>query len=269
MPEADGVPLGARNQNERDRLHQTCGDPQTTARRKWPVELGAPIFGMTRGAMDHRMANNRHRRTRRSLSIVGPLAAGLILLAGCASSPSGRAGAASAQVCPKAEYKIGPGDQLDIFVFNEKDLSGVVPVRPDGYISMPLISRLAAAGKTPSELAGEIQKRLGEYLRAPQVNVIVTHFVGMLDEQIRVVGQGVEKPIALPYKSGTKVMDVVIQAGQLAPYASLNHARIERKEPQGKKEIRVRLGDLLNRGDERQNLAMCPGDVLVIPQSMF
>ena len=218
--------------------------------------------------MDHRMANNQHPRTRRYLSIIGPLAAGVVLLAGCASTPS-RAGAASAQACPNAEYKIGPGDELNIFVFNEKDLSGVVPVRPDGYISMPLISRLTAAGKTPSELASEIQQRLGEYLRAPQVNVIVTHFVGMLDEQIRVVGQGVEKPVALPYKSGTKVMDVVIQAGQLAPYASLNHARIERKEPQGKKEIRVRLGDLLNRGDERQNLALCPGDVLVIPQSMF
>src|SRR5215469_17702846 len=142
--------------------------------------------------MDHRMPKNQHRRTRSYRSVTAAIATGLLLLAGCASTPSGApkgpSGAASDTVstdlCPKAEYKIGPGDELEIFVFNEKDLSGPVPVRPDGFISMPLISRLSASGKTPSELATEIEKRLGDYLRAPQVNVIVTHFVGTLDEQI-------------------------------------------------------------------------------------
>ncbi len=183
-------------------------------------------------------------------------------------SPSGTP--ASSEACPKSEYKIGPGDELDIFVFNEKELSGDVPVRPDGFISMPLIDRMPATGKTPSELARAIEERLKQYLRSPKVNVIVTHFVGMLAEQIQIVGQGVEKPLALPYKNGTKVMDVVIQAGALSPYASLNHARIVRKAADGKlTEIRVRLGDLLNKGDISQNKDMCPGDVLVIPESMF
>lgn len=208
--------------------------------------------------------------------LVTALIAGSVLISGCASRPAGASSAltgskaAASEVCPKSEYKIGPGDELNIFVFNEKDLSGTVPVRPDGYISMPLIDRITASGKTPSELAHEIEQRLGDYLRAPQVNVIVTHFVGTLEEQIQVVGQGVLKPIALPYKRGTKVMDVVIQAGALSQYASLNRARIIRKGPDGKEtEIRVRLGDLLNKGDTRQNEDMCPGDVLVIPQTMF
>ena len=205
------------------------------------------------------------------------LFAGALLLLGCQSVPTSSAksasdppGSASAEDCPKSEYKVGPGDELNIFVFNEKDLSGPVPVRPDGFISMPLIDRIPASGKTPTELSRDIEQKLKEYVRAPQVNVIVTRFVGTLDEQIRVVGQGIDKPVALPYRHGTKVMDVVIQAGTLAPYASLNRARIERRAPDGKpQEIRVRLGDLINRGDQRQNVPMCPGDVLVIPQSMF
>lgn len=213
--------------------------------------------------------NNRNWRPW-SLSIASLLLAGSIILSGCASAPGGEAAQAAADTCPKNEYRIGPGDELDIFVYNEKELSGPVPVRPDGYISMPLIDRIAASGKTPSELARAIAHQLTEYLRAPQVNVIVTRFVGTLQEQIRVVGEGVQKPLALPYKRGTKVLDVVIQAGALSQYASLNHARILRKEPGGKDtEIRVRLGDLMNRGDMRQNKYMCPGDVLVIPQSMF
>lgn len=211
--------------------------------------------------------NNRNWRFG-SWSIASVLLAGSIILSGCASTAAG--GGDAVGVCPKSEYRIGPGDELDIFVYNEKELSGPVPVRPDGYISMPLIDRIPASGKTPSELAREIEHQLAEYLRAPQVNVIVTHFVGTLQQQIRVVGQGVQKPTALPYKSGTKVLDVVIQAGALSQYASLNHARIMRKEPDGKEtDIPVKLGDLLNKGDLRQNKYMCPGDVLVVPQSMF
>jgi len=195
-----------------------------------------------------------------------------MLLTGCTSTPSRTAqdSGSDSDLCPKAEYKVGPGDELNVFVFNEKDLSGSVPVRPDGFISMPLIDRIAASGKTPSELSRDIEQKLKDYVRAPQVNVIVTHFVGTLDEQIRVVGQGIDRPVALPYRRGIKVMDVVIQAGTLAPYASLNRARIVRKAPDGKEsKIRVRLGDLINHGDQKQNLPMCPGDVLVVPQSMF
>lgn len=222
-------------------------------------------------------ASNRSRRSCPSW-IAAALLASSIVLSACASTPArdvdarsgGRTGVTAPEVCSKSEYKIGPGDELEIFVFNEKELSGAVPVRPDGYISMPLIDRIEASGETPSELAAQIEKRLSEYLRSPQVSVIVTHFVGTLSEQIQVVGQGVVKPMALPYKRGTKVMDVVIQAGALTPYASLNRARIVRRGADGKeREIRVRLGDLLNKGDTRQNKDMCPGDVLVIPESMF
>lgn len=249
-----------------------------------PVICGKATTACEQGALVDAMALERTKpqamriNTRsglcRSLAATA-LIAGSILLAGCASTPTtGATGTghtkAASDVCPKSEYKIGPGDELDIFVFDEKELSGPVPVRPDGFISMPLIDRIQASGKTPTQLARAIEKELAEYLRSPKVNVIVTHFVGTLAEQIQVVGQGVQKPAALPYRRGTKVMDVVIQAGALAPYASLNHARIIRREPNGKQlEIRVRLGDLLNKGDTRQNKDMCPGDVLVIPESMF
>ena len=219
------------------------------------------------------MRMNKQSRRSRLSSLPSVLLAGsvLLLLSACASTSggAGRAGTA-VDVCPRSEYRIGPGDELNIFVYNEKELSGPVPVRPDGYISMPLIDRIAASGKTPTELAHDIEHRLAEYLRAPQVNVIVTNFVGTLQEQIRIVGQGVQKPVALPYKRGTKVLDVVIQAGALSQYASLNRARIIRREPNGKEiEIHVKLGDLMNGGDLKQNQYMCPGDVLVIPQSVF
>jgi polysaccharide export outer membrane protein len=211
--------------------------------------------------------NNYNRRSR-LWTIASVVLAGPILLSGCASTSG--SGEAAAALCAKSQYRIGPGDELNIFVYNERELSGPVPVRPDGYISMPLIDRIEASGKTPTELAHEIQHRLAEYLRAPQVNVIVTHFVGTLQEQIRIVGQGVMKPVALPYKRGTRVLDVVIQAGALNQYASLNRARIIRREPNGKEiEIPVKLGELLNGGDLKQNKYMCPGDVLVIPQSIF
>jgi len=217
---------------------------------------------------DAMRTHDRNRRSQLWWIATALIAGSMAVISGCADTMGG-AGAAVA-ACPMSEYKIGPGDELDIFVFNEKELSGPVPVRPDGYISMPLIDRISASGKTPSQLAHDIEHGLADYLRAPQVNVIVTNFVGTLDEQIRIVGQGLQKPVSLPYKHGTKVLDVVIQAGALEPYASLNSARIIRKEPNGKEtEIHVRLGDLLNKGDARQNKDVCPGDVLVIPQSMF
>ena len=168
-----------------------------------------------------------------------------------------------------AEYRIGSGDQLNVFVFNQPELSLTVPVRPDGLISTPLIENMQAAGKTPSELARDMEKMLAEYIRSPTVNIIVTNFVGTYGDQIRVVGQAAN-PQALAYRSGMTVLDVMIAVGGLGEFAAGNRARLVRKLPNGEtQEMRVRLDDLLNDGDIKANMIVQPGDVIIIPESRF
>jgi len=166
------------------------------------------------------------------------------------------------------DYAIGPGDSLQIFVWDHADLSTGVQVRPDGKISTPLVEDLQAAGRTPTQLARDIEGVLREYIRTPVVTVIMQGFVGEGAQQIRVVGQATT-PMALQYKHGMTVLDVMIQVGGLAEFAAGNKAKIVRKAADGEVEIRVRLDDLLNDGDIEQNIEMVPGDVLIIPQSFF
>lgn len=165
-------------------------------------------------------------------------------------------------------YKIGPGDSLQIFVWDHEDLSTAVQVRPDGKISTPLVEDLQAAGRTPTELAREIEGILTEYIRTPVVTVIMQGFVGEGGQQVRVVGQAVT-PRAFQYKQGMTVLDVVIAVGGLTEFAAGNKAKILRKTTSGEIAIKVRLNDLLNDGDVSQNVKMMPGDVLIIPQSFF
>lgn len=167
-----------------------------------------------------------------------------------------------------SEYQIGPGDSLQIFVWDHDDLSTSVQVRPDGKISTPLVEDLQAAGRTPTQLARDIEDVLKEYVRSPVVTVIMQGFVGEGAQQIRVVGQAAA-PMALQYKQGMTVLDVMIEVGGLAEFAAGNRAKIVRKTGQGEIEIKVRLDDLLNDGDIDENVEMKPGDVLIIPQSFF
>ena len=190
-------------------------------------------------------------------------AAGL-LLASCGGGPVTRDIATVAAV--PQEYRIGPGDQLNIFVFSHPELSGPVPVRPDGMISSSLAENIPAAGRTPSALSRELETVLGEYVRAPKVNVIVTSFVG--GDQVRVVGQAA-RPTSLPFRANMTLLDVMIQAGGLSEFAAGNRARLVRRVNGKEMEIPVRLRDLLNKGDMRANMVMMPGDVLIIPESRF
>jgi polysaccharide export outer membrane protein len=166
------------------------------------------------------------------------------------------------------DYEIGPGDMLEIFVWDHVDLSTKVQVRPDGKISTPLVEDLFAAGSTPTQLAREIEEILKEYVRSPVVTVIMQEFVGESSQQIRVVGQAAT-PMALQYKQGMTILDVMIQVGGLSEFAAGNKSKVVRRTTDGEVEIRVRLDDLLNNGDIKQNIEMKPGDVLVIPQSLF
>jgi len=189
------------------------------------------------------------------------------------AAPSNRAAAATQEPAEATkpitspDYVIGPGDTLRIFVLRSPELSTEVPVRPDGKITTPLVNDMVAVGKSASQLAADIEKSLAEYVRSPTVSVIVSVPAGAFG-QVRVVGQAVS-PRALPFRNGMTVLDVIIEVGGLSQYAAGNRARVVRKDGNGTKQIKLKLDDLLNKGDVKQNLRMEPGDILVIPEARF
>lgn len=186
------------------------------------------------------------------------------IFTGCASNyPAAPTGAASDDY----SYKIGPGDNLNIVVWRNPELSMTVPVRPDGKLSAPLIDDLNAMGKDSTALARDIEKELSKFIRDPVVTVIVTGFVGPYSEQIRVIGEAA-KPQILAYKQKMTVLDVMIAVGGITDFADGNNATILRTAEHNA-QYRVRLKDLVKRGDFSANVEMKPGDVLIIPQSWF
>src|SRR5262249_49808137 len=117
-------------------------------------------------------------------------------------------------------YVIGPGDTLEVFVWRNQELSQTVPVRPDGKISTPLVEDMVAVGKTPVQLARDMEKVLSEYVRSPKVNIIVTK-PGAGPNPVKVVGQ-VTHPQAIPYREGLRVLDAILEVGGLTQFASGN-----------------------------------------------
>lgn len=196
----------------------------------------------------------------------------LFLLAGCSQNgPATTITAAAPQPGPEQEnssYVIGPGDQLQVFVFDSPQLTTEVPVRPDGRISTPLVPEMMAAGKTPSQLARDLTAKLGDYVKDPNVTVIVRNFVGPFSRQIRVIGEATQ-PQAISYREHMTVLDVMIQVKGLTRYAAGNRAIIVRRVGDRQETIHIRLADLLKDGDINQNVEMQPGDTLIIPQSWF
>jgi polysaccharide export outer membrane protein len=166
-----------------------------------------------------------------------------------------------------AEYRIGPGDQLQIFVWRNPEVSVTIPVRPDGRISTPLVEDMVAVGKTPTQLARDLEKALAKYIRSPLVTVIVTGFVGVFREQIRVVGQATT-PKALSYRDNMTLLDVMIEVGGLNENAAGNRAKLIRRSGNKETVLQVRLQDLIE-GDISQNVTMRPGDIVIIPQTRF
>jgi polysaccharide export outer membrane protein len=190
-----------------------------------------------------------------------------IVLAGCAGA--GVTKAPTKAKSPEATtYRIGPGDQLQVFVWRNPEISVTIPVRPDGKISTPLVEDMVAEGKTPTRLARDIEKVLAKYIRTPVVTVIVTGFVGTFGEQIRVVGQAAN-PRALSYREKMTLLDVMIEVGGLTEFAAGNRAKLVRRYGTRQAVYRVRLQDLVEKGDMTANMAMRPGDILIIPESRF
>ena len=165
-------------------------------------------------------------------------------------------------------YLIGPGDNLDIFVWQNPQLSVKVPVRPDGKISIPLVQDVAAVGRTPAALAHEVTEKLKAYVKDPNVTVIVSSFVGPFSQQIRVIGEAA-KPQALPYRSNMTILDVMIEVGGLTRFAAGDRSVVVRNIAGHQQTIRARLDSLINDGDVKDNIAMRPGDIVIIPQRYF
>jgi polysaccharide biosynthesis/export protein len=165
-------------------------------------------------------------------------------------------------------YKIGAGDSLSIFVWQNKELSTEVPVRPDGKISLPLINDMPAAGKTPTELSSDIQDQLKKYVNNPLVTVIVHSFVGPYSQQVRVVGEA-QKPQSLSYRDRMTVLDALIAVGGLTPLAAGDRATLYRTVGGKPVSYGLRLDDLIKDGDMSANAPLAPGDVIIIPQAYF
>lgn len=208
-------------------------------------------------------ANSRGTHAGR-LTVMAIMAIGLVL-GGCGTTHE-RLGEAGELL--DYEYVIGPGDSIDIFVWNNPEVSTTVPVRPDGRVSAPLVDQVFASGKTPTQLARDIEKSLSEYIKDPLVTVMVGGFTGRFDQQVRIVGEATN-PSAIPYRQDMSLLDALIAAGGLTEFAAGNRAVIIRNIDGKPVTGGVRIDDLLQDGDISQNVAMRPGDILIIPEAWF
>jgi len=203
-----------------------------------------------------------HRTFLRAIAAVA-----VLTVTGCGGAPP-LPPAPPASSLPSSEYRIGPGDALNIFVWRNPELTLTVPVRPDGRLSIPLVEDVVAIGKTPTTLAREFEERLSKYVKEPLVTVIVEGFVGPIPEQIRVIGEAAQ-PRALPYRADMTLLDVMIAVGGLTRYAAGNDSVIIRTAQGEQNTYSVHLNSLIRDGDIESNVALRPGDILIIPQRLF
>jgi len=176
-----------------------------------------------------------------------------------------------AQSEPSAEYIIGPLDKVTIHVWRNPELSAEdIQVRPDGRITIPLVRDMPAVGKTATQLQNDIHDELVQYIEQPIVSVIVNEFNSTFEQQIRIVGS-TEQPASLPYRANMTVLDAMIAVGGLGEFAAGNRAKLLRinRETGDQTEYRLRLSDLLKRGDSSANVMLSPGDTIIIPESRF
>ncbi|MES2337598.1 MAG: XrtA/PEP-CTERM system exopolysaccharide export protein [Pseudomonadota bacterium] len=213
-------------------------------------------------------------RSRGSYNIILGIGAASLLLTGCSGS-GGRpelppASFVTQKEGPGEEYVIGPLDQLQIFVWRNPELTAKVQVRPDGRITTPLVTDMPATGKTPTMLADDMKLALGEFIKDPIVSVIVENFSGTFSQQVRIVG-ATEKPASIPYRANMTLLDAMISVGGLSEFAAGNKARLVRfdKSTGKQREYALKINRLIKNGDSSANVRLEPGDVIIIPESMF
>ena len=179
---------------------------------------------------------------------------------------------ASVQAAPAittdTDYLIGPGDSVQIFVWHNADLTASVTVRPDGKVSIPLVEDIPCAGRTPTQLAREIEERLKKYVQDPTVTVIMGGFTGLPQQQVRIIGEATA-PKTLHYRENMSILDAMIESGGLSMFASGNRTKLVRTVNGQQTTTILRLTDLLEDGDLTVNIPLQPGDIIIIPQSFF
>jgi polysaccharide export outer membrane protein len=194
-----------------------------------------------------------------------------LMAAGCALFDAGisqQPGSQSEPATPE-DYRIGVDDRVQVSVWRNPELTVTAPVRPDGKISVPIIGDIEAGGHTASEVADSVKKKLAEYIREPNVAVIITELRSHeFLTRVRVTG-AVRTPRSMPHRQGMTVLDAVLEAGGLNEFASPNRAKLYRKVKDKTEVFEVSLGDILAKGRLETNLALRPGDVITVPERLF
>jgi polysaccharide export outer membrane protein len=195
----------------------------------------------------------------------------IISISGCAGKPrlpEESQSMAGPSVLTKS-YKMAVGDKVKINVWKNKELSLSEPIRPDGKISMPLIGDVLAVGRTPEELASKIEKQLSRYIKNPNVTVILTSIQGHeFLSRIRVTG-AVGQQTSINYHQGMTVLDAILEAGSLDPFANSNSTKLHRRTERGNETYDIRLKDIMEKGDMTTNIYLLPGDVITVPERLF
>lgn len=195
----------------------------------------------------------------------------LISIAGCAGKPR-LPDTSQSPDNPSVlvnSYKMSVGDQVMINVWKNPELSVSAPIRPDGKVSMPLIGDVMAAGRTPEQLASDIEIKLKSYVKAPNVTVILTNLQGHeFLSRIRVTGSVVQN-ISLTYHQGMTALDAVLAAGSVNLYADSNRTKLHRRTKEGTETYDIRLKDIMKKGDMTTNILLLPGDVVTVPERLF
>ncbi len=189
-----------------------------------------------------------------------------VTIIGCSSMDSALLPESKSQ--PVTDYLVGPGDQLNIFVWRNPDLSSNVIVRPDGRISSPLIDDLDVAGLKAVDIARIIENKLAIFIRTPRVSVMVSNFNSTVDQQIRVIGNATN-PMTIPYRAGMTLLDVMIEVQGLSEFADGDNAKLIRKVKGVSKQYTIELDSLIRGGDISRNRVVLPGDTIIIPESWF
>ena len=210
-------------------------------------------------------------RVRKTSTLGSAMAA--LTLAGCGGSSGPQlppAAFVSQSELPSESYVIGPLDELTVFVWRNPELGAKVQVRPDGRITTPLITDMPAVGKTPKQLSEDIRVALAEYIKDPLVSVIVNSFAGTYSQQVRIVG-ATDKPASLPFRANMTLLDAMIAVGGLSEFAAGDKARLVRQDRRSGKqtEYDLKIARLLKKGDTSANVRLEPGDVIIIPETMF
>lgn len=209
---------------------------------------------------------------RKALYLFGLIGA-MLLINGCSNSvyPELTSSTPESPLTSSHEdylYRIGPGDQLSVFVWRNPEVSTSVTVRPDGIINTPLVEGIKVNDKTPNQVAREIEKALSKYIKDPIVTVTVNNFEGPYKEQVRVIGQAAS-PMSLPYSENMTLLDLMIAVGGLTEFADGNKATLSRVVNGQQKQYIIRIEDLIQSGDLNANIDILPGDIVIIPEAWF